>query len=54
MPPRATLHEEFTQTFDIFPVPAPTTQQTRPATQASAFAAGVNGFEYGLPFEKHV
>ena len=48
MRPRATLHEEFTQTFDIFPVPAPTTQQTRPATQASTFAAGVNGFEYGF------
>lgn len=46
--PRPTLHEEFTQTFDVFPVPAPTTQQTRPATQASTFAAGVNGFEYGF------
>ena len=48
--PRATLHEEFTQTFDVFPVHAPATQSTlRPATtQTGTFAAGVNGFEYGF------
>lgn len=47
--PRATLHEEFTHTFDVFPTQPPATQSTlRPATQASTFAAGVNGFEYGF------
>ena len=47
--PARTMHEEFTSTFDVFPMQAPATQSTlRPATQASTFAAGVNGFEYGF------
>lgn len=46
---RATPHEEFNSTFDVFPMQVPATQSTRhSATQAGTFAAGVNGFEYGF------